>query len=166
MKLLSKPPPAMRAEYDAIVVGTGYGGAITAATLARTRRADGTPLQVAVLERGEEIPVGRFPASVLSAAPQMQVRAPIGDAGEDNGLYYFHVDDDVTVIQGCGLGGTSLINANVSVPPDPRVWDDPRWPRAVVEDGGFAAGMDRAREVLCPTPYPDTAEHPPLRKYE
>lgn len=166
MSLLSMPLTEMQAEYDAIVVGTGYGGAISAATLARTRRPDGTPLRVAVLERGEEIPVGRFPADTLSAAPQFQVRTGLGEVGDDNGLYYFHVDDDVTVLQGCGLGGTSLINANVSVPPDPRVFDDPRWPSAIRDDGLLAQGMDRARDVLCPKQYPDTGNHPELLKYK
>ncbi len=49
---------------------------------------------------------------------------------------------------GCGLGGTSLVNANVSLRADQRVFADPRWPEALradlgtlVEDGTGALGM-------------------------
>ena len=45
-----------------------------------------------------------------------------------------HVGRDMHVLVGCGLGGTSLINANVSLPPDPRVWEDPRWPAELFAD--------------------------------
>ena len=34
------------------------------------------------------------------------------------------VGKDVSVLQGCGLGGTSLINANVGLDCDSRVFED------------------------------------------
>lgn len=166
MALLSSPITEMAPCYDVVVIGSGYGGAISAATLARARR-HGRPLSVALLEKGEEIPTGRFPDEVNEALNQFQVDNPRGRAGNDNGLYYVHSDDDITVIQGCGLGGTSLINANVSLPPEERVWSDERWPAAIRDDadGRRAAGLQRALEVLRPTPYPDDREHPPTLKY-
>ncbi len=72
----------------------------------------------------------------------------------------------MSVAVGCGLGGTSLINANVAVEPDPRVFDDARWPRAFREDveTRLADGYQRAREMLKPTPYPE--DFPRLPKLE
>jgi len=165
MSLLSAPLTQMAAEYDAVVVGSGYGGSVSVATLARTRRQDGTPLRVALLERGFEIPVGQFPHGTAAALRQIQIEDRLGGQGSDTGLYNFHVDDDVTVLRGSGLGGTSLINANVSVPPDDRVWDE-HWPAAIRNDlDSVRAGIERAGEVLRPTPYPDDAQHPKLLKY-
>ena len=44
--------------------------------------------------------------------------------GSSTGLYDLVVGKDVAVLQGCGLGGTSLINANVALDADPRVFED------------------------------------------
>ena len=49
--------------------------------------------------------------------------------GSRTGLYDFHIHPDINVFVGCGLGGTSLVNANVALRAEPRVFDDPRWPR-------------------------------------
>lgn len=166
MPLLSSPLSELEPRYDAIVIGSGYGGAIAAATLARTHR-DGVPLSVALLERGEEIPTGRFPDEVGDALRQLQIdHRAFGKKG-DNGLFYFHIDDDITLLQGCGLGGTSLINANVSLKPEDRVMQDPAWPRAIRtdEDGLLSAAFQRACDVLRPIPYPDDDQHRPLMKY-
>jgi choline dehydrogenase-like flavoprotein len=46
--------------YDVVVVGSGYGGAITAARLATTQWADPKPT-VCILERGKEWLPGQFP---------------------------------------------------------------------------------------------------------
>jgi cholesterol oxidase len=48
--------------YDVIVVGSGYGGAITAARLAN---APVNPkLKICLLERGQEWPIGSFPDTI------------------------------------------------------------------------------------------------------
>ena len=43
---------APHAVFDAVIVGSGYGGAMAAAELAGRRDAKGHPLRVCVLERG------------------------------------------------------------------------------------------------------------------
>ena len=55
MKRLSSPISSLAARYDAIVIGSGYGGAVAASRLSRMGK------KVAVLERGEEIQPGEFP---------------------------------------------------------------------------------------------------------
>jgi cholesterol oxidase len=68
------------------------------------------------------------------------------------------VNDDLNVFMGCGLGGTSLVNANVSLRADQRVFSDPRWPEALRADLGtlMEDGYRRAEEMLKPTPLPDS----------
>ena len=98
--------------YDVVVIGSGYGGAITAARLAQS---DLNPkLTVCILERGREWPVGSFPdaSKELTAEIYNESLNPLG-------LYEFDLHKDVTVIKGSGLGGTSLVNANVAIRPDP-----------------------------------------------
>ena len=67
---------------------------------------------------------------------------------------------------GCGLGGTSLINANVVIEAEPRVFENPAWPEALVDDlaDGIATGYRRAREMLKPNPYPEAPTWPKLKK--
>ena len=145
----------LQPEYDAIVVGSGYGGGVAASRLARIG------LKVAVLERGREIPLGSFPDTMQEATEELQYS--IGDHryGRRTGLYDLHLGRDMHVLTGCGLGGTSLINANVSLPPDPRVWEDPRWPSAILSEGTLEEGFERATRMLRPVPYPNTV---PLHK--
>ncbi len=55
----------------------------------------------------------------------------------------------------CGLGGTSLINANVCLSPDPRVFEDTAWPQEVRRDRLLAEGFVRARHMLRPEVSPN-----------
>src|SRR5262245_8284364 len=110
MPQLSSPLWMLKPQYDAVIIGTGYGGAIAASRLARSRRPDGTAISVCVLERGNEIPTGEFPDEQVPALEQSTLDTPDKRKGAENGLFYFHFDKEITVLQGCGLGGTSLIN--------------------------------------------------------
>jgi cholesterol oxidase len=162
MERLSSPLGAMGPSYDVVVVGSGYGGAIAASRMARAGR------RVCLLERGRELLPGEYPDTELEAAGEMQVHSPLGHVGSRTGLYDFRVDEEISALVGCGLGGTSLINANVSLRPDPRVFEDPRWPRALVDDldGLVEVGFRRAEEMLKPARYPDPPALPKLSALE
>src|ERR1700730_15823700 len=121
-KRLSSPLSALEPHYDVAVVGSGYGASVAAARLASTGRS------VCVLERGREIAVGEFPASLSEMRREMQVSSSLGRVGNPTGLFDIRLGNNVHVAMGCGLGGTSLINANVCLEPDPRVLEDSRWP--------------------------------------
>lgn len=158
MKRLSKPLSQMAPRYDAVVVGSGYGGGVAASRLARMG------FTVALLERGEEILPGEFPDTPAKAAVQTQLHCDAGHLGRSTALFDFHAGPDINVLVGCGLGGTSLINANVALEADPRVFDDPVWP-AGLRDTDLATGYERAKAMLRPRAYPqDGVNWPRLNK--
>ena len=119
--MLATPWENRRSAYDFVVIGSGYGGAISAARLANA--ALNPKPSVCILERGKEWQPGQYPETtpeVLAAT-----RSDLNPLG----LYEFLNHPDISVIKGSGLGGTSLINANAALEADPKVFRDPRWPR-------------------------------------
>lgn len=145
----------MASHYPVVVIGSGYGGAIAAARLARAGQ------HVCVLERGREILPGEYPERFEEALCEMQTDSPRGRLGSRTGLYYFQVNGDLSVLSGCGLGGTSLINAGVALRAHPRVFQDGRWPREMGADD-LDRYYRRAEAMFQPAPYPQS--HPPLAK--
>jgi cholesterol oxidase len=143
---LSRPTTELRPRYDAIVVGSGYGAGVAASRLARCGRS------VAVLERGREFLPGDFPVDVPGATKELQVTARRMHTGSATALFDVHLNDDIHVLKACGLGGTSLINANVCLSPDARVFQDEAWPLEVRRDRLLAEGYLRARHMLRPEP--------------
>lgn len=151
MERLSRPAIELHnAYYDVVVVGSGYGGSIAASRLARARK------KVCLLERGREIHPGEFPKTRTKALKEIQVDMRERHLGSSTGLYDFRVNEDINVLLGCGLGGTSLINAGVSLRADQRVFEGPKWPE---EFRNNPAQLDefykRAEEMLQPTRYPE-----------
>jgi cholesterol oxidase len=55
MKRLSLPVSALKSVYDVVVIGSGYGGSITASRMARAGK------KVCLFERGREILPGEYP---------------------------------------------------------------------------------------------------------
>ncbi|MGZ4396714.1 MAG: GMC family oxidoreductase N-terminal domain-containing protein, partial [Gaiellaceae bacterium] len=157
---LSSPLEQIRDHYTVVVIGSGYGGAIAASRLARAGQ------DVCLLERGREFMPGEFPDTQLELTAQTQADSPVGHVGSRTALVDIRANKDMNVLIGCGLGGTSLINANVSLEAEPAVFDDPVWPQALRDDlGGLVAeGLDRARAMLEPVPYPESS--PKLHKLE
>ncbi|HEX6423838.1 MAG TPA: GMC family oxidoreductase N-terminal domain-containing protein [Acidimicrobiales bacterium] len=158
--VLSRPLGRMRERYDVVVVGSGYGGAIAASRLARAGRS------VCLLERGREIRAGEFPDTLVGAVRQLQVHRGSRRFGRSSGLFDLRSGDDLSVVVGCGLGGTSLINAGVSLRPPGWVYDDERWPMALRGDRGPAElepHFAEAERMLGATRYPDGQA--PLSKF-
>ncbi len=150
MNRLSSPLENLRSHYTAVVVGSGYGGGIAASRLSRAGQS------VCVLERGRELHPGEYPNTVETARQSMQLTEPLGDTCSRLGMYDFRVSPGLSVFLGCGLGGTSLVNASVGLEADPRVFDNLAWPAEIRSTpGALADGLRRAREMLRPQPYPD-----------
>lgn len=148
---LSRPAQLIRARYDVVVVGSGYGGSIAASRLARAGR------KVCLLERGKEMHPGEYPDELHELQEEFQTTTPLGHIGPRTGMYDLRIHKDMSVFLGCGLGGTSLVNANVSLQADDRVFNDPRWPAALRADlATLHEGYDLARGMLGANPLPDT----------
>jgi cholesterol oxidase len=118
---MSRSLRRLRPHYTAVVVGSGYGGGIAASRLRRAGHS------VCVLERGREIHPGSYPTNPVNGIPQLQATTPFGHAGSHTALFDFRFHLDMSVLIGCGLGGTSLINAGVAERATPGVFAD-RWP--------------------------------------
>ena len=156
---LSKRPEDLRDHYEIVVIGSGYGGAIAASRLARAKR------EVCLLERGREFQPGEYPRTEFEGLREIQYNTPVGHLGSRLGLFELHLNQDMNALVGCGLGGTSLINANVSLRPDQRVWRQAKWPRGLLDDltTRVEDGYRHATEMLRPTPLPaDYAQLPKL----
>jgi cholesterol oxidase len=135
--------------YDVIVIGSGYGGSITAARIANA----GLNVSVCILERGREWPVGTFPDSLEGVLAARRVSGNINPLG----LYEYLNYRDISVIKGSGLGGTSLVNANVAIVPDRELFERVEWPKALGYDE-LKPFYELARKTLDATPHPRAAE--------
>jgi cholesterol oxidase len=99
----------MKRRYEAIVIGTGFGGAVSACRLAQAG------IDVGVLERGRRYPMNGFPRDWSNVMN--------GWLWEKNqGLFDVKPISDVFVVQSAGYGGGSLIYANVHLRPPPEAF--------------------------------------------
>ena len=107
--------------YDAIVVGSGFGGSVTAYRLAEAGQ------RVCVLERGRAYPPGSFTRSPHRA------RESFWDPPRGlHGMYHYWSFRGIDAVVAAGLGGGSLIYANVLLRKDERWFIDED-----VNDGGY-----------------------------
>jgi choline dehydrogenase-like flavoprotein len=118
--------------FDAIVIGTGFAGGVTAARLVQAGQ------RICVLERGRRFEPDDFPMYPSSRRLQ---RIDGGGADEmeapdlarwfwaiDQGLYDVRDLDDVIAVQAAGYGGGSLIYANVHLRAPAEVFEQ-GWPK-------------------------------------
>ena len=155
MTALASPLTELQPSYDFIVIGSGYGGSITACRLSAGGK------QVCILERGREFMPGEFPKTFAEGTKETQIDTEGHHLGNKTSLTDLRVNKQVNVIQGCGLGGTSLINANVGMRPLPDVFADPVWPQELRNDlDSLYKGYAKAESMLRPMPQPDTRPMP------
>jgi cholesterol oxidase len=134
--------------YDAVVIGSGYGGGVAASRLARMG------LRLAVLEQGRIWRPGDFPVSGKARLATLRLTGRAPKLGDPAGLYYLSVGKGLTVFGASGLGGGSLINAGVVLRPDLGRLREAGWPDAVVSDGLLLKGLERAEAMLGVAPVP------------
>lgn len=153
------------ARWDAVVVGTGFGGAVTAARLAERG------MRVLVLERGpwwgrggrgrsederRDFPRGaRGMVRSVRTARRGRARRTLVRA---DGLWELHRFDHLVALTASGVGGGSLVYTNMQVPAEPDYFR--AFPAEITAEE-IAPYYARVRSMLRPEPVPST---PPLDK--
>lgn len=146
-------------DHEAVIVGSGFGGAVMCARLSKR-----WPGQVLLLERGKAYPLGGFPRSPHDLANN--VWCPDGDGarrppavhqrrarrGPLTGMYDIRHFGKIDTVTSAGLGGGSLIYANVFLRPPEAVFEQ-GWP-AAIRLSVLAPYYDIGQEVLGARPAP------------
>lgn len=126
------PDAAHAFHCDVLIVGSGYGGAVSAAALSETL--DNPPSlsgpRIWLLERGRHRQPGEFPGQMADLAGHVRFNTPHtpDTLGRADGLFDIRVGEDASVIVANGLGGGSLINAGVMAWPQDEVFAHAPWP--------------------------------------
>lgn len=113
---------ANQERFDAVIIGSGFGGSINALRLAQAGKS------VLVLERGRRYKPGEFPRNVRDVN-SIFWRYPARPASR--GLYDMRFLSGIATVVASGVGGGSLVYANIHIRPDSVVFEDPRWPREI-----------------------------------
>lgn len=133
--------PAERLErdsYEALVIGTGFGGSVVACRLAQAG------VDVAVVERGRRWPLGSFPRDTTKLDDGW-----LWACG--HGLYDASSRGDILAVRAAGYGGGSLVYANVAARPAAEVFAG--WPAPYSRDA-LDPYFDLAAHMLGVSPAP------------
>lgn len=135
--------------FDAIVVGSGYGGALAALRLSEHLKTDGRALRIAILERGKAYEPGMFPGNVDELVRKIRVSATDdGQAiGNKEGLFDIRMGDGLTTVLANGLGGGSLINAGVMETPQQALFQK-GWPKELSQDPSLMSYFEQCKALL------------------
>ena len=125
------------ADYDVLVIGSGFGGSVTALRLTEKG------YRVGVLEAGRRFEDADYPATSWDArrflwAPRLGCK----------GIQRIHVLRDVIILAGAGVGGGSLVYANTLYRPRDAFYHDPQWVRITDWRAELAPYYDQAERML------------------
>ncbi len=128
---------ATRYDYDVIIVGSGFGGSVSALRLTEKG------YRVAVLEAGarfadEDLPDTSFDVRNYVFAPQAGCY----------GIQRIDVLKDCLILSGAGVGGGSLVYANTLYEPLAPFYQDPQWRDIADWKAELAPYYDQARRML------------------
>ncbi|MEH0984443.1 GMC family oxidoreductase [Micromonospora sp. CPCC 205556] len=137
--------------YDVVVIGSGFGGGVTALRLAEKG------YTVAVLEAGRRFTDDEFPKTSWDA--RRFLWAPrLGCYGLQRITLLRSADrkagGGVMVLSGAGVGGGSLVYANTLYEPLDAFYDDPQWRGITDWRDELARHYDQAKRMLGVTAYP------------
>ncbi|MDV6236219.1 GMC oxidoreductase [Leptospira ellisii] len=146
-------------KYEAVVIGTGFGGAVNGCRLSKK-----WPGQVLILERGKRYPMGSFPRSPHAMSKNFwnvpeensKVRPKKLSKLNQTGLFDIRNYPHMDVVLSAGLGGGSLIYANVFLEPPDHVFDD-RWPTNIRKKS-LTPYYKIVKEVLGSRPIPQNSD--------
>lgn len=124
-------------DYDVIVIGSGFGGSVSALRLVEKG------YRVGVMEAGRRFDESTYPKT--SWRLRSFLWAPLLGC---TGLQRIHVLKDVVVLAGAGVGGGSLVYANTLYVPPKRFFEDPQWADITDWAGELAPYYDQASRML------------------
>ncbi|MDT0461772.1 GMC family oxidoreductase [Streptomyces gibsoniae] len=124
-------------DYDVIVVGSGFGGSVTALRLTEKG------YRVGVLEAGRRFTRASLPKNSWDVKNYLWAPA-LGLYG----IQRIHLLGNVMVLAGAGVGGGSLNYANTLYVPPKAFFDDPQWKDITDWQEELAPHYDQARRML------------------
>jgi cholesterol oxidase len=130
-------------DYDWIVVGSGFGGSVSALRLAEKG------YSVAVLECGSRFRDEDFAESTLREPRRYFFAPKLGMRGVMRMTFF----KDVFVVSGSGVGGGSLGYANTLYRARPSFFEDPQWAEMGNWELALAPHYDTAERMLGVTEY-------------
>ncbi|XVV08265.1 GMC oxidoreductase [Actinoplanes sp. CA-131856] len=143
----------MTYDYDVLVVGSGFGGSVSALRLTEKG------YRVGVLEAGRRFADDELPQT--SWRLRRYVYAP---ALRCFGILRLTLLDNVLIMSGAGVGGGSLGYANTLYEPPGTFFTDPRWSSVTDWQAELAGPYDQAKRMLGVTVNPlETASDRALR---
>jgi len=128
--------------YDVIVIGSGFGGAITACRLAEHG------YRVLVLERGRRWDKSNYPRELNDPWVWSNEHPE-----RENGWLDLRIFSHMTVAAGAGVGGGSLVYANVSCEAPPQTFNV-GWPKEITY-AELKPHYDAVAEYMNVKPVPD-----------
>ena len=124
-------------DYDVVVVGSGFGGSVSALRLTEKG------YTVAVLEAGRRFTPQTLPKNSWDSRNYLWAPA-LGMYG----IQRFHVLKNVMVLGGAGVGGGSLNYANTLYVPPEAFFRDPQWKDITDWSQELAPFYDQAKRML------------------
>ncbi len=124
-------------DYDVLVIGSGFGGSVTALRLTEKG------YRVAVLEAGARFDENTYPKTSFDVTHYLF--AP------EVGCYGIQRIDslrDCLILSGAGVGGGSLVYANTLYEPLPAFYQDPQWRDITDWQAELAPYYDQAKRML------------------
>jgi len=103
-------------DYDVIVIGSGFGGSVSALRLTEKG------YRVGVLEAGPRLEDGALPTTSFDVTKYL-FAPPLGCYG----IQRIDSLKDCLILSGAGVGGGSLVYANTLYEPLPPFYQDPQW---------------------------------------
>ncbi len=124
-------------DYDVIIVGSGFGGSVSALRLTEKG------YKVAVMESGR-----RFDAETLPKTSWDLKNFLWAPAFGLRGIQRIDMIKDVAILSGAGVGGGSLVYANTLYRPPSVFYNDPRWADITDWESELAPFYDQAERML------------------